>query len=289
MTDFFARIAQRTLGTANAVKPLITPRYARESWVAAENLDPGENIEDRPLSSRDNGRVRLVPESRSAVRPSGSSLARQQEVQLEQSERKPWTFDPTDPGPQESRPEPDEGFAGHTHRTQSEKAYPEEPLVPNLPDEGLIIRPNAALKNEKADFRSPDGPEWRTERHDHADSLALPDIKPGPARNEGVLGEPILVPMTPVPAPAETDAGARSDLSQYSAGVSLVPGVDERRETSSPESGSSSESKIVKVSIGRIEVRAVHPPPAPVKRDRPKPQPTLSLDNYLQQRRRGER
>jgi hypothetical protein len=50
-----------------------------------------------------------------------------------------------------------------------------------------------------------------------------------------------------------------------------------------------STSPAVKVTIGRIEVRAVHPPPAPVKRDRPKPQHMLSLDDYLQQRRRGER
>jgi hypothetical protein len=289
MTEFFARLAQRTLGTANAVKPLITPRFARESWVAAENLDPGENIEDRPLSSRDNGSVRLMPEPRSVVRPSASPLSRQQEVQLEQSERKPRIIDPTDSGPQGSRPEPDEGFAGHNHRTQPEMAYPEDPLVPNLPNEGLTIRPDRTLTNGAERVRDPDNMQTRRSRHDRPDSKALPDPGPDPVKGEGVLNEPILVPVTTVSAPAATEAGAGFELPHYPASAPLVPGVDGRPEANSPEPKRSDESPTVKVSIGRIDVRAVHPPPVPVKSERPKQQPMLSLENYLQQRRRGER
>jgi hypothetical protein len=40
----------------------------------------------------------------------------------------------------------------------------------------------------------------------------------------------------------------------------------------------------IKVSIGRIEVRAVTTPPAQAPRQRTKPQPSLSLDDYLRQR-----
>lgn len=45
----------------------------------------------------------------------------------------------------------------------------------------------------------------------------------------------------------------------------------------------------IQVTIGRVEVRAITPQPAP-RRPPPKPrQPTLSLDDYVAQRREGER
>ena len=44
----------------------------------------------------------------------------------------------------------------------------------------------------------------------------------------------------------------------------------------------------VHVSIGRIEIRAVAPPPAPARRERAAPQP-LGLDDYLRQRARGDK
>jgi hypothetical protein len=47
----------------------------------------------------------------------------------------------------------------------------------------------------------------------------------------------------------------------------------------------------IRVAIGRIEVRAITPPPTPpAQRDTPaRPSPALSLDDYLKQRNRGQR
>jgi hypothetical protein len=45
----------------------------------------------------------------------------------------------------------------------------------------------------------------------------------------------------------------------------------------------------IKVTIGRIEVRAVTTPPVQQPRQRKKPQPSLSLDDYLKQRAGGQR
>lgn len=45
----------------------------------------------------------------------------------------------------------------------------------------------------------------------------------------------------------------------------------------------------IKVTIGRIEVRAVTSPPVPSPRKRKKAQPSLSLDDYLLQRTKGRR
>jgi DNA-binding transcriptional LysR family regulator len=38
----------------------------------------------------------------------------------------------------------------------------------------------------------------------------------------------------------------------------------------------------LRVTIGRVEVRAVFPPPTPRRAQAAKPRPTLSLDDYLQ-------
>lgn len=45
----------------------------------------------------------------------------------------------------------------------------------------------------------------------------------------------------------------------------------------------------IQVTIGRIEVRAVTTPPPQTPRERKKPQPSLSLDDYLKQRAEGQR
>ena len=52
---------------------------------------------------------------------------------------------------------------------------------------------------------------------------------------------------------------------------------------------SQEENQTINVTIGRVEVRAVHPSPAPIKQSKTKNKSTLSLDDYLQQRQRGER
>lgn len=43
----------------------------------------------------------------------------------------------------------------------------------------------------------------------------------------------------------------------------------------------------IRVSIGRVEVRAVFPPPPPRRVEPVRPKPSLSLDDYLKQRNRG--
>jgi hypothetical protein len=45
----------------------------------------------------------------------------------------------------------------------------------------------------------------------------------------------------------------------------------------------------IQVTIGRVDVRAVVAPPAPVKAPRPSPAPSLTLNDYLKQRQEGRR
>jgi hypothetical protein len=59
-----------------------------------------------------------------------------------------------------------------------------------------------------------------------------------------------------------------------------------RNDFSSVEQRSSTSAPIIRVTIGRVEVRAVHPPAPAPKPPKPSP-PKLSLEDYLRQRSKG--
>jgi hypothetical protein len=61
-----------------------------------------------------------------------------------------------------------------------------------------------------------------------------------------------------------------------------------RKEISTIEERSSTSPPIIRVTIGRVEVRAVHPPPPAPKQAKPAPT-KLSLEDYLHERKRGSR
>ena len=77
----------------------------------------------------------------------------------------------------------------------------------------------------------------------------------------------MIIPLGPEPRPVEF--GRAKDFSP----------VEQRSSTSS---------QIIRVTIGRVEVRAIHPPAPAPKPVKPVP-PKLSLEDYLHQRERGSR
>jgi hypothetical protein len=67
------------------------------------------------------------------------------------------------------------------------------------------------------------------------------------------------------------------------------PTQSRRRKDFSPvEQRPSTSAPIIRVTIGRVEVRAIHAP-APTPKPAKPPPPKLSLENYLRQRERGSR
>jgi len=86
---------------------------------------------------------------------------------------------------------------------------------------------------------------------------------------------------------AKKDAGRKTHPSQAFSEPRLVH--PERRKDFSPaEQRSSTSAPIIRVTIGRVEVRALHPPAPAPKPAKPAP-PKLSLEDYLQQREKGSR
>lgn len=84
---------------------------------------------------------------------------------------------------------------------------------------------------------------------------------------------------------ATEDSSNSTTKSQFSE----VPASAPRRKDFSPvEKRSSTSAQIIRVTIGRVEVRAVHSP-TPTLKPAKKRKPKLSLEDYLQKRERGLR
>jgi hypothetical protein len=94
-----------------------------------------------------------------------------------------------------------------------------------------------------------------------------------PIIGEPVSASPAAIPLTQVVTPTHTTVPR------------ISPAPSSAGKARSPDQGSAS--RVVHITIGRIEVRAVHPPPEPLPQ-RPAPaSPKISLDEYLKQRNGG--
>jgi len=110
---------------------------------------------------------------------------------------------------------------------------------------------------------------------------------------EAVEGEKVEVKTNKVTVPqdsfrdVEKDAGNKRGVSEsFSEPLAIQP---RRRKGFSPlEQRSSTSAPIIRVTIGRVEVRAIHPP-APAPKSTKPVQPKLSLEDYLRKRERGSR
>lgn len=105
-------------------------------------------------------------------------------------------------------------------------------------------------------------------------STIMPDL-PSPRIGHG--GDPIprSTPRAPIPvrAVAQPQEGAWRQSDAFTEGDSTTPLAP-----------------VIRVSIGRVEVRAIMPPAAPAPRPKAaRPGPGLSLEEYLKQGRRGQR
>jgi hypothetical protein len=90
---------------------------------------------------------------------------------------------------------------------------------------------------------------------------------------------PAVAPMTHVVTPTRTTVSP----------VSPAPSGHEQARNLRAARNDASSPRPIHITIGRVEVRAVHPPPEPVPR-RPAPvSPKISLEDYLKQRNGGRR
>jgi hypothetical protein len=209
MSDFLGRLAERTLGVAEAIQPRIAPLYAAGASPPIEQTET--TLRSRPESTPP--RVNPASPSSSPDAPSWPVVSdTPPDVEVVSNDRPP-------------------------DRTSETPAQQEEPTVQPVPTV-RDVQPGVRAERLPEDRRSP------------------------PA---------LLVPSRPRPEVTRV-------VEQHA-----LDGSSPLRADPAPALPT------VRVTIGRIEVRAVYPAPQTPRPTPAAPRPALTLEQYREQRRGGER
>jgi len=187
--------------------------------------------------------------------------------------------------------EPDEGVATAArvpHRDEGVRPSPFEPFAAEIPlHSGSQARPAPPDPGDGREWRStggPDGDEMERRRGVAAPPAAttVPDIAPASPRTAEV--RPPAPPQPASPAPPRVERVIEIVPARRPPAEPVPPGAESRLPAAEVAP------QVVHVSIGRIEIRAVHPPAPPSPRAPADTAPArLSLDDYLQGRERAGR
>jgi hypothetical protein len=257
MTDFFTRLAEQALGRAPEVQPLVASRFA-----------PGRPLVGEAFSG-------------SSEEPEADGDAEGSHAFSERAT----LIDSPSPGPMPAVVSKEGTSSDHLVDSGSKKE-----------DHG----PVSSSSNNAISATRPDS--WKRTTHDatsvrrrRAGSDRREPIETVPTEN-GIRPENLgtFPPITPVvrtkDLPArEHSTGDFPSLSKSS--VAETHGRSLLREARDQIASSElpSPPPTIRVTIGRIEVRAIMPPSPPTRAKPVRPGPTLSLEDYLKQRNKGQK
>lgn len=327
MADYLTRLVERTLGLPSTVRPEVPPTFAPETGYPPDpepagepgpdtgpvghairragdpsrsvehvpGQDPPEREERIPLSQQSDGPElgardhAPLPRTEGPARETETGNAEKRaEIEhhlIEREEGEP-------PGEVRSTP-PEREPEGEEHLTGTSEARPlerpgtnhDEPDAAPSPGSdaelsgGRAVSPTDATGSDRGAspaLEMPAAPDLPTSQTSGREEREAESSVPGARRLPSAapdLAERTPEPRTPIPgAPlASTDDRARA---------TPPAAIPHRRETK--------EAPMIRVSIGRVEVRAITTEPA----QRPpeeRPEPALSLDEYLRQQSGGSR
>ena len=305
MAYFLTRLAERVLGVAPVVQPVTPPMFAPEpaghstglEWDSEATTSPGDPDRPRAPSARETPPARDAP----AGRPADAAMAQQEDQSGD-------ALSSATPGSPRGTPESRSGASHLSESGSSERGAmtgkedqrgpsrttarhpqtpPESPhhAEPGPTRRGLPLGPPSAEdESEEAVFRP-----LRT-LLDLVQGETVPPL-PSPGA-QATLDTSEDTPASkatldrPEPPDAPPPVAPRMVRPQLD-GSYLERGPQEPR-VAAPESTAPA----IRVTIGRIEVRAITPPPPipPAQRTTPaRPGPALSLDDYLKQHNGGLR
>jgi hypothetical protein len=277
MSDFLFALAARSLGAA----PSLAPRPASRFEAPAPLAEPGfveASFESSPAAGE--GRREMASETHPALVPPPPAPRIAPEPRSARSD----DFGPTT-SPRRSSEE-------------GERAAP-----PSIePSAGPPVRPSIEPIGEPRIDPVPRDPD----RPNRAESPILP-VSPAPVRPRDQAPRPVasaeperiaparpggedaaapIHPMTVPAAPRKGTEGGDAPLPVIVPRAEPLPPMPTPRLAAAPASAHPAESAepaapVIRVSIGRIEVRAAQPAPAPPPQPRPGGAPRLSLDDYL--------
>lgn len=295
MTDFLSRLAERTLGVAPVVQPVYTPMFAPASAstavVAQEAAWDAAGLELVETEPAPPGARAHTP--RPAHHPSTAEgrFSHAEEIAPALTSPPPlWQRGEKNPSPV-SLPASEDTPEGVRQRVSRMAAEEQGPPASRLPGVDTVHR-----KSADQEERSPAVPFRPGPALAPITSVVVPDsVPPAPQSAPPIASQR----AAPVPGPARrlVTQEERSPAAPFKAGPAPVPGPVRRlvaEEFPAPQSGAEPLSlpapQTIRVSIGRIDVRAIMPPTpparrAPAARSGHKP----SLEEYLQQRKGGSR
>jgi hypothetical protein len=313
MGDFLFRLAQRALGDDRMVRPVIlpgarfeqtepavvrndpAPRASRVPSHTPEHVQPAESGGDREPAAKAVPTTRSEeprPPARAASRheahevPTPGQSSATEAVASRRTPRKDVRQEPEPAvvsGPATAVPSRDSVLVESRPSTPAARNTQVDPVEPGVPvgpssRPGLFGTSPASGPGVSATAPARRGPAVSrpAERQPEVSANRGSEVSSQSAQIESQL---LLVPQAQV-APDRKDGLAVRDVPPARPGWSHAP---------SRRSGAAgNESRpVVKVTIGRVEVRAVAPPAPPPRTRRPGPK--LTLEHYLEQRAKGER
>ena len=271
MNHLLTRLVDRAMGIASGIEPVRTPRFGHQSAgygetaeretrgfvygdivTAAQAAQPATTEAPAAFSSTATSQLEQGSSADSSVQPMASRALHEPAASAED-----YPFTRSSSGEQQRHDSIDSSarMVRQTSLTGVVAAYP-EPFA-------TAISPVASQTPEPGASHSP---------ADEQGTVAA-----------NIFSERSASPEPPAQAPAEAVLRPRDfNLASFSTqnAIDTFPQDRHNDQTRPPT---------IKVTIGRIEVRAVTTPPVQQPRQRKTPQPSLSLDDYLKQRTGGQR
>jgi len=302
MSGFFNRLAQRTLGIAWVVRPAIVSRFAQVS--SATNEFPSTDaIEDLAQQSSEISNPNAKPKWQKPVTDrvkansmdSPHSQEQPRQTELRQAEH---GVDPH-PGRNEKQPAQNKrisnivkpataGTKEFSDPVRPVKDFKNDTDAPKIRDDKKAQKMSVETK-KPVDTVKPIA-EAQKIPNDQANGFDQFNLEQDQFTARGPrAAEAPLLPMPHQQSQNNGNAAASFNDFGYAIDVHRVSGKEDLQSTDTRKQQSLDKSQTINVTIGRIEVRAVHSAPTPLKREKAKTNPALSLEDYLQQRQRGER
>jgi len=290
MNGFFTQLVQRTLNTAQTIGPYIAPKFAQNN-MEPEIYKPIEetgDLQQEPASvaSPNDKPVLGSPPIKPAENYIQTTLLPAHQIQGKQPSNfanaiKAESLHSHDQVKPINDTKNDNVTITMPNENVTEIQAPAN-IDPHRPGQAVLANDDSIGRRSLDDTSLVPMPDGRTRTLEQS-TTQLENF--GNPKNSQVM-EKRSADDTPL---VSLPNGQTQSLAHSTAQLENFGSRQERAQSASSREQQNSESQTISVTIGRIDVRAVHPAPTPIKRKTAKTKPALSLDDYLQQRQRGER
>lgn len=296
MSGYLQRLVERTLGTEAVVQPLIAPRFSSLPAMGGEFGELRQTDEAAPGATTTVHRSNSAVEGESTQQPSlatdpagdlpwvetaqpsaGNESLTSEPLQvlpgMENGEPTPHITLPA-PYSTEAEDAPEEELrAEHPQTTQSGRSEGDPSITVSTGTEAF----EAGLERQPAAPPIIQSVRWETSVVPSTEAQSQNAARVGGDISVGDPDRPRRRPDLSLPEANELYGGELPSSSP------TLPSIAEDSLQVEPKP-----QPVIRVTIGRIEVRAVPPPVPALRHSTPRPAPALSLQEYLEQRNGGE-